>query len=193
MATEHKDILDPYRHEPKGADTAAVGTIYVADGAGGGVWEHTSNSVHGDMVITSGAVATVVAAAADATLNTDTDYVKVTAGWALGHMDGLTFNTDEIVVPVGGEYEIAFWADILVPKNNNFVGIKYAVNDTAPYSGRKIIAQSTTVNDYLNMSGFGIVTSLSPLDTLSIYVACSQADSVIIQEAGLLVKLLDEA
>lgn len=38
MSIEHVDITDPAIHEPKGASTAASGAIYVADGAGSGLW-----------------------------------------------------------------------------------------------------------------------------------------------------------
>lgn len=36
---EHDTITDPEIHEPKGATTAAAGTVYVSDGAGSGSWE----------------------------------------------------------------------------------------------------------------------------------------------------------
>lgn len=36
---EHKDIADPNRHEPKGADSASEGTAYISDGAGSGEWK----------------------------------------------------------------------------------------------------------------------------------------------------------
>jgi hypothetical protein len=39
MAIQHVDITDPNIHEPKGASTASIGTVYVADGAGSGSWE----------------------------------------------------------------------------------------------------------------------------------------------------------
>ena len=35
---EHSTIADPNIHEPKGVSTATAGQIYVADGAGSGVW-----------------------------------------------------------------------------------------------------------------------------------------------------------
>ena len=35
---EHKNIPDAGRHEPKGASTAAAGSVYVSDGAGSGSW-----------------------------------------------------------------------------------------------------------------------------------------------------------
>ena len=190
MAIEHDAIADGERHEPKGIASATSNQVYLADGAAGGAWKDNIHSVHGDMIIANNATATAVTAAVDATLNTDSDYVKVTAGWSLAHGDGITFNTDEIVVPVDGDYHISFWADILTPSTNNFVGIKYAINDTPPYSTRKIKAQSQSANDYLNIAGMGIVTSLSANDTISVYIAASKTDNLVVEEAGLVVFLL---
>ena len=39
---EHSTLTDPYIHEPKGASTATVGKVYIADGAGSGVWTDPS-------------------------------------------------------------------------------------------------------------------------------------------------------
>lgn len=36
----HRELTDPQLHEPKGASTAAAGTVYVADGEGSGVFEN---------------------------------------------------------------------------------------------------------------------------------------------------------
>lgn len=36
---QHKDIIDPDIHEPKGASTATVGHAYIADGAGSGSFQ----------------------------------------------------------------------------------------------------------------------------------------------------------
>ena len=39
MAVEHVNIADPNIHEPKGVATAAVDTVYYANGAGSGSWK----------------------------------------------------------------------------------------------------------------------------------------------------------
>src|SRR3990172_5109794 len=39
MSTFHKDITEANLHQPKGVSTAAVDTVYVANGAGSGTWE----------------------------------------------------------------------------------------------------------------------------------------------------------
>lgn len=38
MSIQHAIITDPYLHEPKGVASAAVGTVYTANGVGGGAW-----------------------------------------------------------------------------------------------------------------------------------------------------------
>lgn len=43
---EHKDLTGDQLHEPKGAATAAAGTVYVADGSGSGAWESPIDGIH---------------------------------------------------------------------------------------------------------------------------------------------------
>ena len=190
---EHNTLTDPDLHEPKGVAAASAGQTHIADGAGSGAWEYNLGNCHGDAIIASNATVTAITAASDSTLSTDTDYIKVTAGWSLAHARNMSLNVDELVIDVAGEYFITFWADIKVPLNNNFVGIKYAINDTPPYSNRKVIAQSSTTNDFLNLSASGIVAGLSVNDTLSVYIAGTKTDNLVVQEAGLIAFLLHEA
>lgn len=193
MPVEHVDITDPEIHEPKGVASAAAGEVYIADGAGSGSWKSSGWNVHGEMVITGNTTAQSLTAASDATLATDSDYVKVTTGWSTGHVEGITFNVDELVVPEAGEYEVSFWASIKIATNNATVAVKYAVNDTTPYSTRKVMQRSDAANDITCLSAVGIVTGLSASDTISMYVASDLTGNVTFQEAGILVKLLDPA
>lgn len=41
---EHKDIPDANRHEPKGAGTAILNSVYSSNGAGSGVWQKVENT-----------------------------------------------------------------------------------------------------------------------------------------------------
>lgn len=218
MAIEHNIITDPNIHEPKGASTAASGTMYVSNGAGSGSWitpepKGTSTatvdevfvadgagsgafkksiiSSHATMAIINSSSVTAVTAAADATLNTDSDYTKITAGWTVTHADGITFNIDELVADTNGDYEIQFWAAIKIPSINNYIGVKYAINDTPPYSSQKIVTQSATANDYRNVFAAGTVT-LTAGQTVSVYIAGTKTDNLVIEEAGMNMKLLHE-
>jgi len=192
MTIEHKNIPDADLHEPKGVATALERTIYTADGLGSGVWGHTSTSCHGAMEIVNNSTATSVTAAVDATLNTDSDYVKITAGWTGPHLHNMSFNIDEMIADIAGHYELFFWASIKIPSINNFIGLKFAINDTTPFSAQKIVSQSATAGDYRNISGSAAV-DLSATDTISIYIAASKTDNIIIEEAGLNMVLLHEA
>lgn len=65
---EHNVITDPEIHEPKGASTAGVDTVYVADGAGSGTWEKvTADSL--DAGISTDLQADIEAAILDGTLS----------------------------------------------------------------------------------------------------------------------------
>lgn len=43
----HSTLTDPYLHEPKGVAAASSGSVYFADGAGSGSWEHSTHYVGG--------------------------------------------------------------------------------------------------------------------------------------------------
>lgn len=45
MTTVHKNLTGADLHEPKGADTALSGQVYVANGAGSGVWTAASSVI----------------------------------------------------------------------------------------------------------------------------------------------------
>ena len=202
MAIEHDNIgdgttdstYDGERHEPRGISRANDKEMYVADGLGSGSWQKSLISTTGEMVVIAGTTNQVLTGAGAVSTWTDSGYTKVTGDWTGGHLDGVTFNVDELVVPVAGDYYISFWADILVPSNNDFVGIKYAINDATPYSTRKLIGQATTSNDYMNLAGMGMISGMSANDTISIYIITSLSETVLqIQEAGLMCFLLHEA
>lgn len=108
MATEHKDIVDAQRHEPKGISTAVASTMYVANGAGSGTWRKIEPSeinglgsdggisglsvrsngsgglvfvnghAHGSQVITNNSTAHAITAVADTTFNTPSQYSLMT-------------------------------------------------------------------------------------------------------------------
>lgn len=187
---EHNTLTGADLHEPKGVATANLGQIYIADGAGSGTWLDNGWNTHGLMHITGNSTAEVTPTAVDPTLATDSDYTKVITGWAAGHVEGITFNTDELVVPVAGEYELQGWANIQLPTTSQKVALKFAINDSTPYSTQKLIGTVAGANDIVNLAGSSIVT-LSATNTISLYIATDKAGDPTILEAGVLLKLLD--
>lgn len=190
---EHSDLTGTDLHEPKGVENASANEIYIADGSGSGAWKKSAYGVHGEMIINVNVTPEVTPTAVDTTLSTDSDYTKIITGWSTGHLSEVTFNVDELIVPVSGVYEIHAWADIFCPANNQRVGIKYAINDSAPYSTRKFISTSAAVSDIINISGSGYAVGLLASDTLSLYIATDKAGDPTVLEAGVIVRLAQEA
>lgn len=70
MSTVHKNLTGADLHEPKGADTATSGKVYVSNGAGGGVWT-TASDIVTNSAFTTGDTKFTLKTAAD-------------TGWILG-------------------------------------------------------------------------------------------------------------
>lgn len=112
MAIQHRDIPESELHEPKGASTAAAGTVYTSTGNGSGTWKkidtdaieglgsqqgredwavlatgqggfkYTPLTAYGSIVINNNASGFPVTAASDNTLNTNSDYKILTGAGA---------------------------------------------------------------------------------------------------------------
>ena len=189
MTIEHVDIGAGEIHEPKGISTASVGETYIADGAGSGVWK--LEQAYGEMQILQNSTAIAVTAAADSTLYTTTDYIKIAGIWSAGVVDGITYANNELTVPVTGVYHLAGWANTTASASNIIVGVKYAVNGTvipsnlAPTIRRKIGSGT----DIGAISGIGLV-ELSAGDVLSLWLACDTTCNITIPDAGLSLHLV---
>lgn len=193
MAIEHVDIPDGERHEPKGASTATAGQIWVADGLGSGTFENTIRNCHGQMNIVANTTAKTITAAVDSTLNTNTDYVKMTGAafpWVNYYAHNVNFSTDKLILGFAGYYMISFWGAFKMADNNQFIGIKYAINDTTPYSVQKLVGRAGTANDIESISAVAIVGPVNANDTLSMYLAGTISGNVTLQDGGLMVTYL---
>lgn len=198
MSIEHKNITDPNIHDLKGYGAALVHTSphKAPDGAGYKlVWTYAGGIVYGEMDILGNTTAKAMTAAVDPTLNTNTDYVKMSGAgfpWAASHQEYVTFTGSDLVIQVAGTYMINFWSSIKVAAINTFIGVKYSVNNTIPYSVQKIVGQSTTANDIKNLSASGIIANLAVGDTISLYLASTATTNVTVQDAGMIVSLMHE-
>jgi hypothetical protein len=199
------NIPDGQRHEPKGASSAPSNSVYSADGAGSGAWQKVKSnnlqgvagdggsnnlrpitdgangfvlrtaSAFGTMAVSANTNAFSVTAAADSTLNTNTDYVLFTgtgAPWASENLfGGVTFTTNRLTVPVTGIYKIDLWSTVIGwPSNAAKISIKYRING-GTFSTRHPMAKSPAVaTDPGELSGFGHIP-LTAGDFLQLYVA----------------------
>ena len=83
---EHKDLPDSLLHEPKGASTAAVGTVYVADGASSGSFQKLPIT---SLNITIPEIATAVHTDVDATVSLDGSTLSQSANGSLTDIPSL--------------------------------------------------------------------------------------------------------
>lgn len=86
---EHNAIADPNIHEPKGAATAATGTVYTSDGAGSGSWSAFPGSFDKQVIVKNaadlaGTLSSEVVYFLDGVIDMGAQSIQVPAG-------GLTF------------------------------------------------------------------------------------------------------
>jgi len=225
LTIQHRNIPDAERHEPKGASSAAVGSIYSSDGVGSGVWQKVkssnlsgvagdggnnnlklvtdgsggfvtrTNAAFGTMAITGNTNAFAVTAAADATLNTNTDYVLLTgtgAPWASENLVGVSFTTNRLTVPVTGFYKIDLWSTIVGwPSTATKVSAKYRVNGTT-FSTRHPMARSpSTTTDPGELTGFGHIM-LNANDFIQLYIASTVTGGLILSDLNTTLTLIQQ-
>lgn len=77
----HNTLTDPYLHEPKGASTAAAGNVYVADGAGSGVWTQAHTYVNGYIAFDSTTPAYQHSVTTSFTVINPTFVLSTSLGW----------------------------------------------------------------------------------------------------------------
>jgi hypothetical protein len=175
---QHVDIDDPYIHEPKGASTATAGQIYIANGAGSGVW---TTPVYGEKKIEGNAL-TFTPNAADIT-----NFKKLAStGWANGEASGVALNTDDITLTTAGVYEVCFWSSIVSSAAiNTKFGVKYGLDGST--AARKMINQKNSAgSDHIILSASGIVSATAG-QVLAIYMSSSAATAFTVEDAGLYV------
>lgn len=186
MSIQHSAITDDAdNHEPKGCPTAAVNTVYVADGAGSGAWQSPSAiATYGELYIAAGA--------GTQTLSAASAYAKLdpTTHWANGASQNVTLAgaTAQMTVPSDGAYNVSFWVvfETAAIASGTKYYFKYAVNGT-PVARIISTAKITNNVDTCDTSASGIAV-LSAGDILSIYVAgdgTSSSTAITVKEAGL--------
>lgn len=186
MTIQHSVIPDAQLHEPKGIVSAASGKVYVANGAGSGVWQYPSGQRFAELYITSGATTQA--------LTTTAARLDPGTAWTQGVIKGLTTTAGDgtITLTGTGNYEVAFWISF----NTDAVAagtlytFYYALDGVL--SVRSISVQKLTAGvDSLNCSAFGFITATAG-QVLSIYAKSSIASTITPVEAGLSANLLSE-
>lgn len=162
-------------------DSGSTNLIPVSNGTNGFSFKRRAS--YGSMTITNNTNNFAVPLAVDATLNTNTDYALFSgtgAPWAFTSPTlDITFNTDRMIAPVTGVYEVILWANIAsFPSNVAKVGLKYRVNGTA-FSARKVVCKSNSAGDFGSLNASGLV-QLSAGDYMQIMFASTVAGNLVI-------------
>lgn len=222
MAIQHKNIPEAELHESKGVSTAVVNTAYFANGSGSGSWKkvgaETLNGLSGDggvarlkvvtdgangfdlyrdysfgkMHITNNTTPFALTAAADATLNTSSQYVLLTgsgAPFANGTGDGVTFSTNRLTVGYAGVYDLNFWACLTgFPSNTAKVAMKFKINGTT-FSDMKVVTKSNSNGDDGILAACDLI-QLSANDYIQLYIASDVTGNVVINNSALTMKMI---
>jgi microcystin-dependent protein len=107
MPTVHRNLTGADLHEPKGAETALSGQVYVADGAGSGVWT-TASSIITNTAFTTGDTKITLKASAD-------------SGWILGGAGSIGDGSSSATLRANSDCEALFlllwtnFSDALAP------------------------------------------------------------------------------
>jgi len=155
-----------------------------------------TNAAFGTMAITGNTNAFAVTAAADATLNTNTDYLLLTgtgAPWASENLfGGVAFTTNRLTVPVTGYYKIDLWATIVGwPSTATKISAKYRVNG-GTFSTRHPMARSpSTTTDPAELTGFGHIL-LNANDFVQLYLASTVTGGLVISDLNTTLTLVHQ-
>ena len=194
--TLHSSLTDPELHEPKGCSVANTGDVYVATGTGSGSWK--SMGAYGSLGIDSTSTNTSFAltAAADSTLNTNTDYTVVNAVglWIAEITDGLTVDasTGRITATKAGIYDINFAFTYYIASTGSYeVGFKCGINGVP--INRKIVTTSSGNSQIKTLTSPNHLVSLNVGDYLNIYIAINTTATVVLTDSCFAVQLVKAA
>ena len=124
MTIEHRVIPEGNLHEPKGVSTALANTVYVANGAGSGVWKTLNPVTHsfGSMLVPDpGNGSLLFPPITDKTLGTASQFILLTGSgipFQSGPSARVSFSTNRLTVSVGGVYQVHFDATISATHND---------------------------------------------------------------------------
>lgn len=188
MAIEHKNSSDgttdsPYdggRHEPRGVSRAGVGDVYVADGAGSGVWKAAVDH-YGQMSIVANTTAQTVAAATPEQLIGD----DATGQWVTGLVNGVTFDSSNQSLSVldNGIYILDFWVSFKAPNSSNTT-FYFSIDGGSTLSTQTMTRTSTSATDLGVVSARSLV-SLTTSAVIEIHVENDVGGLLYFQDGGM--------
>lgn len=192
MTIEHRNIPDAQRHEPKGAATATVNQVYVADGSASGAWAKlpqqgllgiSANGGENAIVTSDGAGGfrfgklpfgsfSFVNIASPFSVTYPSVYTKVAAITVAGaHLEGMSASLDGILTYTGGitqHFHIAATVSLSQSAGANR-DIRAAVFKNGVLIANSETIQTTTSAEKVS-TAIHTDVMMSTSDTLEIYV-----------------------
>lgn len=176
---------------PKHPETGWAGTDVVLKGTKGDKGDPGNDGEdapialihHGQQNVTNNLVTLFVPTAADATLQTNTDYVQVVGIFEPiphGLNYGVTQQSNQLTITRSGRYLIHLWATLSASVNNPNVGFKFAVNGGITLARRPWVRLGNS-GEKSNISAHGFV-SLVAGDVVTLYVASTAANNLTIND-----------
>lgn len=145
MATEHRNIPDAERHEPKGISTALTGQVYRSNGSASGSWKDDIISISGVISDVSNAESVLIPVPANCTVVS----IKAVLSGAI------TVANSTVTVTRGGDG--ATVATLVVPFSGSAEGT--TINSTP--SGNETLIANT--HNYLKVASDGGSTTTAKL------------------------------
>lgn len=149
------------------------------DGSGGFTAQVAPANAFGTLNLTDNTTPQAVVAAADPSLQTDSDYQTLTTAVTYEAVRNVSTGANSLIVQIEGLYLIDFWCNIKSSTNGSLVGIKFVKNGTT-FVNRGIKHKLETAGNLKNMSGNGIHT-FAQGDVIELSVASSTSSDITIE------------
>jgi len=171
-------------------DGGIAGRRLVTNGSQG--FNLIADAAYGTASITSNTINFTTVAAVDATLKTAAQFQLLTgtgAPWASANLFNTSFSVDRLTALVTGMYRIDLSMSVKAfPTASAKLATKFCVNGTV-FSERNHIAKSNAAGDEEQLSGF-LIRSLNANDFVQVFVACSAAGSLLVNDADFTLTLI---
>ncbi|MNQ43059.1 hypothetical protein D3C85_567750 [compost metagenome] len=172
VMTTHEAALDPH---PQYMTEAESDAKYL---------QIANTQIFGQRTITTNVAAIAKTAAVDTTLVSNADYTQVTGIFTTlpdGIVNGVTQDTNSMVIETTGPYEIKVWASMTSSVNNTNVAYKFAINGVIG-TARRPRARIGTTGDRVSVAAHGYI-NLTAGDVVTLWFASDQTANITIEDA----------
>tara|TARA_B100000929_G_C15511743_1_gene421127 strand:+ start:7384 stop:8058 length:675 start_codon:yes stop_codon:yes gene_type:complete len=162
------------------SNTAPSGRRIVTDGAGGFSADLVPGSAFGTMNLTDNTTAKNVTAAADTTLNTNSDFVEYDVALSFESVQNMTEGANYLEIDQSGLYLIDFWCGVKSSVSTTKFSLKFVRNDTL-FVGRGPKLTTSNSGVVANLSANGI-HDFNAGDQVKLFIAADKTADITIED-----------